>query len=153
MCPICAMGELQTHIVDLSKLEIGTYRLDYQLDTNYFSAIEKTELLGGNVEAHAVLNLRAEDFDLKVSVKGIVQVVCDRCLDPMDLPVEAEDEMEVEEGAKVIDLDWLAYELIVVNLPLVHSHQPGGCNPKMDALLQDHLCTGIEEGNDSDDSM
>jgi hypothetical protein len=27
----------------------------------------------------------------------------------------------------------------------VHSHQEGGCNPEMDALLQDHLCTSLED--------
>jgi hypothetical protein len=27
----------------------------------------------------------------------------------------------------------------------VHSHQDGGCNPEMDALLQDHLCTDVED--------
>ena len=46
---------------------------------------------------------------------------------------------------KQIDLSWLAYELIIVNLPLVHSHQDGGCNPEMDALLQDHLCAEVED--------
>lgn len=147
------MGNWQAHIVELSKLEIGTYRWNYQLDSVYFSAIEGTELLGGCVDAHAVLNLREEDYDLTVSVKGVVQVVCDRCLDPMDLPVNAEDEIEADKAAKIIDLDWLAYEMIVVNLPLVHCHQAGGCNPQMDALLQSHLCTDLEDDTIADGSV
>ena len=63
----------------------------------------------------------------------------------MDVAVNAEDDMEMDEGTEMLDLEWLAYELVIVNLPLVHSHQPGGCNPMMDALLQDHLCTMPED--------
>lgn len=146
------MSEQKNNIIDLSTLEVGHYQFDYQLDSAYFATIEKTELLGGDVSAKAVLDLRQDDFDLTISVHGVVQVVCDRCLDPMDIQVDAQDLMDLEDEGeesadqvKTLDLNWLAYELIVVNLPLVHSHQPGGCNPLIDALLQDHLCTESEE--------
>lgn len=133
------------YIIELSSLEIGHYSFDYQLDNAYLQSIEKTELLGGTVQAQAELNLRERDFDLRIKVEGTVQVVCDRCLDPMDIAVNAEDDMDLDEGTQTLDLRWLAYESVIVNLPLVHSHQPGGCNPQMDALLQDHLCTATED--------
>ena len=133
------------HIIELSKLEIGNYSFDYELDSAYFQSVEKSEVLSGNVHAKAELALREQDFDLRIKVSGVVQVTCDRCLDPMDVAVDAEDDMEMDEGTKMLDLEWLAYELVIVNLPLVHSHQPGGCNPMMDALLQDHLCTTLED--------
>ena len=139
------------HIIELSTLEIGRYSFDYQLDNTYLQSVEKTELLGGAVQAHADLNLRERDFDLRIRVEGTVQVACDRCLDPMDIVVDAEDDMDLDEDTKTIDLEWLAYELVIVNLPLVHSHQPGGCNPQMDALLQSHLCTEPED-EDMDDT-
>ena len=135
----------KSHIIELSKLEIGNYSFDYELDNAYFQSVEKSEVLSGNVQAKAELALRARDFDLRIKVGGVVQVTCDRCLDPMDVAVDAEDDMEMDEGTKMLDLEWLAYELVIVNLPLVHSHQPGGCNPQMDALLQDHLCTTPED--------
>ena len=103
-------------------------------------------LKSGEVKVEAHLNLREYDFDLDIAVKGLVQVTCDRCLDEMDVAINAEEnEWEWDEEPKLIDLSWLAYELIIVNLPLVHSHQDGGCNPEMDALLQDHLCTEVGE--------
>ena len=133
------------HIIELSKLEIGNYSFEYELDSAYFQSVEKSEVLSGHVQAKAELPLRARDFDLRIKVGGVVQVTCDRCLDPMDVAVDAEDDMEMDEGTEMLDLEWLAYELVIVNLPLVHSHQPGGCNPQMDALLQDHLCTTPED--------
>lgn len=139
--------ETNAHIIQLDALNVGEHLFDFQLDDAFFHAIEKSEVLGGQVNVQARLNLREEDFDLQIAVDGVVQVTCDRCLDPMDIPVHAEEndwEWD-EEPVTCLDLEWLAYELIVVNLPLVHSHQPGGCNPQMAALLQDHLCTSLED--------
>ena len=136
----------KSHIVALDSLELGSHVFDFQLDNTYFSRIENSELLGGEASVEVVLNLRECDFDLHVAVRGLVQVICDRCLDEMDVAIDAEeDEWDWDEQPKQLDLSWLAYELIVVNLPLVHCHQDGGCNPEMDALLQNHLCAEVED--------
>ena len=143
------MIDEKSHIVALDSLELGAHVFDFQLDSAYFGEIENSELLGGEVKVEAHLNLREYDFDLDIAVKGLVQVTCDRCLDEMDVAIDAEEnEWEWDDEPKLIDLSWLAYELIIVNLPLVHSHQDGGCNPEMDALLQDHLCTAMDEDDE-----
>ena len=140
------MSENTAHIVLLDSLEIGEHLFDFQLDNSYFSTIENSELLGGAVDVKVRLILHENDFSVDVDVMGQVQVTCDRCLDSMDVDVDIyEEEIELEEDTQQLDLAWLAYELIIVNLPLVHSHQDGGCNPEMDALLQDHLCTALDE--------
>ena len=140
------MSEKTAHIVLLDKLELGEHLFDFQLDNSYFSTIENSELLGGTVDVRVRLILHEEDFAVDMDIVGQVQVTCDRCLDSMDVDVDIyEEEMELEDDPKQLDLAWLAYELIIVNLPLVHSHQDGGCNPEMDALLQDHLCTALDD--------
>ena len=140
------MSEKTAHIVSLDSLEIGEHLFDFQLDNSYFSTIENSELLGGEVDVKVRLILHESDFAVDVDVMGQVQVTCDRCLDSMDVDIDVyEEEIELEDDTKQLDLAWLAYELIIVNLPLVHSHQDGGCNPEMDALLQDHLCTALDE--------
>ena len=138
------------NVIKLDTLQPGKYCFEYHLDGDYLRSVEKSELLDGQVDAKAELHLRELDYDIRVAVNGTIQVTCDRCLEPMEIAVEAEDDMtadtqdESPAQTKQIDLNWLAYELIIVNLPLVHSHQPGGCNPEMDNLLQDHLCTTEE---------
>jgi uncharacterized metal-binding protein YceD (DUF177 family) len=140
------MSEKTAHIVLFDKLELGEHLFDFQLDNSYFSTIENSELLGGTVDVKVRLILHEEDFAVDMDIVGQVQVTCDRCLDSMDVDVDIyEEEMELEDDPKQLDLAWLAYELIIVNLPLVHSHQDGGCNPEMDALLQDHLCTALDD--------
>ena len=143
------MSDKTAHIVLLDQLEIGEHLFDFQLDSTYLTTIEYTELLGGAVDVKVRLILREDDFAVDMDIVGQVQVTCDRCLDAMNVDLDIyEEKMELEEDVKQLDLAWLAYELIIVNLPLVHSHQDGGCNPDMDALLQNHLCTALDDDND-----
>lgn len=137
--------------INLSRLGLGQHVYDLVLNDDFFHALESTEVLGGEVHVQATLNLRATDYDLLLMMKGEVEVTCDRCLEPMTIVVEDEqtfyspdeDHESLDEDG-ILDIQWLAYETIIVNLPLVHSHQPGGCSPEMDALLQSHLCAEPE---------
>lgn len=155
------MSEQSHYIIDLSRLPIGTHSFDIQLDDDFFASLEKTEILSGNISAKATLNLREEDYQLNIAVRGTVFVVCDRCLDPMPLDIDDEQEIFSEDeedeetehrktSNRTLDLTWLAYEIVSINIPLVHSHQPGGCNPQMDLLLQSHLCDEPDPENDTD---
>ena len=146
------MSEKSPYIIDLKRLPIGVHQFDITLDDAFFSSLEKSEVLSGNVAAQATLNLREEDYQLNIAVHGTVFVVCDRCLDPMPIDINDEQEIfsedeedETVESRKskvesVLDLTWLAYEIVSINIPLVHSHQAGECNKQMELLLHDHLC-------------
>ena len=135
-------------MIDLSRLPIGTHVFEIQLDSDFFASLEKSEILSGDVAAKIVLNLREESYKLNIAVQGTVFVVCDRCLDPMPLDIIDEQEIWSEEEENdlspmtthQLDLSWLAYEIVSINIPLVHSHQAGECNKHMELLLQDHLC-------------
>ena len=146
-------------IIDLQRLPIGTHSFDIRLDDDFFASLEKSEVLSGQISATATLNLREEDYQLNIAVHGTVFVVCDRCLDPMPLDINdeqeifSEDEEEVNDQSPMtnyqLDLTWLAYEIVSINIPLVHSHQPGECNKQMELLLHDHLCDEPEDPKDS----
>lgn len=141
------MSENDHYMIDLRRLPLGTHSFDFLLDDDFFASLEKSEILNGNVVCKATLNLREEDYQLNIAVHGTVFVVCDRCLDPM--PLEIDDEQEIfsadEENdqmanGQTVNLQWLAYEIVSINIPIVHSHQPGECNQQMELLLHDHLC-------------
>ena len=141
------MSENNHYIIDLKRLPVGLHSFDIQLDNDFFAGLEKSEVLNGTVACKATLNLREEDYQLNMAVQGTVFVVCDRCLDPM--PLEIDDEQEIfseDEGNDLmannqkVNLQWLAYEIVSINIPIVHSHQAGECNKQMELLLQNHLC-------------
>ena len=141
-----SMQKKEQYIIDLDRLSEGRHTFSFELDSDFLSGMEKTELLGIDAKANADLTLRADGLDLNMDICGKVTVCCDRCLDPMELDVNvSEKHIETEEGTKQLDLAWTAYEMIIVNLPVVHSHPLGGCNPQMAALLQNHLCSTAED--------
>ncbi len=139
------------HIIELDQLELGQHEYDFVLDDAWFKDLEKSEVLGGEARVHAVLEVRKSGYALDMQVSGTVQVVCDRCLQPMDYEVSVTDHMDsADEDSLAMDdrhadLPWLAYELIAINLPLVLRHPEGACDPEMVALLQQHLCSSTTE--------
>ena len=142
------MSKESHYTIDLKRLKIGTHEFELTLDDGFFKNLEKTEVLGGKVEAKIALNLREEDHWLTIAVQGTVIVTCDRCLDPMSLEIDANDEFDSGDASlngeaslnDELDLSWLAYEIVSINIPVVHCHQAGECNKQMELLLQDHLC-------------
>jgi len=147
------MSEQNHYIVDLKRMPIGTHHFDIQLDNDFFTSLEKSEILGGEVAVRATLNLREEDYQLNIAVHGTVFVVCDRCLDPMPLDIDGEQEIWSEDeeangqqptANSQLDLSWLAYEIVSINIPIVHCHQAGECNKQMELLLHDHLCDDLD---------
>ena len=149
-----SMSEKNHYIIDLKRLPLGSHSFDIQLNDDFFASLEKSEILSGTVDGKVTLNLREEDYQLNIAVQGTVFVVCDRCLDPMPLEIEDEQEIFSEDeetgddeivprqssNRQSLDLSWLVYEIVSINIPIVHSHQPGECNQQMELLLQSHLC-------------
>ena len=142
-----SMSENDHYMIDLSRLPLGTHSFDIQLDDDFFASLEKSEILSGKVVGKVTLNLREEDYQLNIAVHGTVFVVCDRCLDPMPLEIEDEQEIFSEDepndqmvNEQMVNLQWLVYEIVSINIPIVHSHQAGECNTQMELLLHDHLC-------------
>lgn len=138
------MSENQRYIVDLNRLELGKHIFEFRLDDAFLQTVESSELKQIDADVKAELVLREDDYELKIRTIGTVSVVCDRCLDLMPIAVDNEETIETEDVDR-LDLKWLAYELIIVNLPLVHCHHEGQCNPEMANLLQQHLCSTTDD--------
>ena len=156
------MSKQNQGIIDLSRLPLGVHEFDIQLDDEFFSSLEKSEILSGTVSAQVTLHLREEDYSLNIAVHGTVFVVCDRCLDPMPIDIHDEQEIWSEDEEEIsnhqsqisntnreLDLSWLAYEIVSINIPIVHSHQAGACNKHMELLLHEHLCDELDPDVDN----
>ena len=147
----------------LNELPRGRHHFSYHLDDGFIEdlpvryGVDKSEITGCTIEAEADLTLRESDYSLHIQAKGRVELICDRCLAPMDYPIEVADDILPDESDEAfsgpgqrsacdtLDLRWLTYELITLNLPLVHSHPEGECMPDMQRLLQSHLCSTMED--------
>lgn len=147
------LNDIQLH---LNELEQGKHHFFFRLDDLFIQGlpanygVDKSEITGCLIDAEADLNLRENDYSLHIAAKGSVQLVCDRCLATMSYPVNVEDDIwpdEDEQSTDTLDLAWLTYEMIIINLPLVHSHPDGECNPDMQPLLHAY---GVDAKNSDD---
>lgn len=146
--------------IDLALLPIGKHEYDVRMDNAFFEELDQEEILGGDAKAHVVLVQKEHSAALTISIIGTVEATCDRCLDPVTIPVEIEDEVVVKIGVApeeldeniwlpaeepVLDLAWLLYEDVELSLPLVICHREGECNPEMQELLRAHAATIADE--------
>ena len=95
--------------------------------------------------------------------------MCDRCLDDMEQPVQADDHLVVKFGTAysedddlitvakdegILDVSWFIYQFVELRIPLRHVHAPGKCNPAMMDVLKEHSAarSGEESAQSSMDS-
>ena len=150
------MCSLESLKIDLKGLKEGQNALQFNLGDAYFEAIEAPEVRRGNVCVDLSVRRTESFFDLDFSIHGTVVVPCDLCLDDMDQEVESEnhlvvkfgdeyseddDLITVEEAEGVLDVAWLIYEFIALDIPIKHVHAPGKCNAAMIKALEEHSAT------------
>ncbi len=101
--------------------------------------------------------------------KGMLQIPCDRCLDPLDHEVDTEYHVIVKYGENYDDgadnllvipysnsylnVAYILYDTILLTIPLRHVHPMGKCNRAMAAVLSRHKGGGDEETEEALDDV
>ena len=137
--------------IDLKALKQDETPLQWELDNNFFQQLEGAQLQSGSLHVSGSIRKAVGFFELQLHSVGTVEVTCDRCLEPMCQPIEADldttvklgmedsydDEViTVDETQPVLDTAWLIYESIALAVPIRHVHQPGDCNVAMSEKLE-----------------
>lgn len=122
--------------------------LRFNLSDDFFEALEQNEIIGGALDVTIIVAQTAGDFfRVSYTLMGKVRVACDRCLDDLDLGIEAsdnvkvcygnallqedEDVRELPAGSNVYDVSWDIYEIAESSLPLQRVHEEDECNLEM----------------------
>ncbi len=140
--------------------------LSYRLGTPDMARWENPDLLGGEVTASVSIRPQGERFVLNVEVNGTVRTVCDRCLDPLDMHIaetygavlyptarpeaysepdpseleaDSRDLLPFDRQTRIIDMEPLLADTIVLGLPLRKVHEEGLCNTSMERVLSSHI--------------
>jgi len=147
------MCQLERFKIDLKALTEDVTPLEYELDDQFFQQLEDAQLQQGSLHVSGSIRKAVGFYELQLHSAGTVRVTCDRCLDPMDQPIEADlrlvvklgseqtdddDVVVVDEAQGVLDTAWLIYESIALAVPIQHVHQLGGCNDAMMRMLEEH---------------
>ena len=139
--------------IDLKALTEENTPLAYDLDNQFFESFEDTLVQGGSVHVSGSIRKATGFYELLLHAVGTVRIPCDRCLDMMDQPIEADlhltvklgseaqendDIIIVDESEGILQTEWFIYESVVLAVPIQHVHQPGDCNDAMMRLLEEH---------------
>ena len=140
-----------------------TAEYQYQLNNDFFLDLDAPEVQKGQVKVTLKVRKTSGIYQLDFHTEGKVIVICDRCLDEMEQPIETEDRLKVKLGSEYSEVDdmvvvpeeegyinvaWFIYEFIALSIPMKHVHAPGKCNKDMVSKLSKHLRVS---GDDEDD--
>ena len=146
-----SMCYLEQFKIELKGLTEEVTPLDYSLDDQFFQSLEDAQLQGGSLHVSGSIRKAVGFYELLLHIDGTVSVPCDRCLEMMAQPVEADQRLVVKLGTEaqedddtiivderdgLLDISWLIYETTALAVPIQHVHQPGDCNVAMSEKLQ-----------------
>ena len=122
----------------------------WDLDDAFFSELDEQEIEHGSLDATLQVSKVSGAYEFHFEVKGNITVPCDRCLEPMQQSIEAQDTIKVVLGQKLEDdgdqitvpadepkwdVAWNLYETIVLAIPISHVHPDGQCTGEIARLL------------------
>lgn len=163
------MKSKNTYVIQFIGLKVGIHDFDFEIADTFFEQLEYSIIHSGNVKVGLSLEKKETMMIANFSVQGEVFTSCDRCNDPIELPVkgvyqlvfkfgtESEDDeslVVLHPDAYEIDLTPHLYELITVSLPTRIIHPKGECNEEMIELLKQYSVVPSDDSdqeNDEDD--
>ena len=138
-------------LIPVSGLALGVHDFKFDIKDDFFADLDYSEVKHGEVTVD--LNIVREELMMTLNflINGKVRVVCDRCADEFDIPIQSEqvffiklgsDEVEESDDVAVVpadqhayDIRSLIYEYIILAIPIYRVHPEGQCNPEVLALL------------------
>ena len=153
--------------IDLKALTEQETLREYTLDDRYFEALDGSQLEHGTLHVSVSIRRMTGFFELLFHTEGTVTVTCDRCLDDMEQPIEADNKLIVKFGAAyaedddtvtideqegMLDVSWLIYEFIMLAIPIKHVHAPGKCNSAMTRKLEE-LSGAVRSGEEEAEAV
>ena len=160
------MDVLDSYKIDLKNMRTDVAEYQFALDDAFFEAVKGTLVKSGKADADLKLRESGGAYVFTFHIKGTVHVPCDRCLDDMDVEIETERMLTVKLGDEyadegdmmilpyedaILNVAWIIYEFIVLEVPLTHVHEPGHCNVEMMEALAAHLVTSSEKPDGSEE--
>ena len=146
------MRSLEFLKIDLKALNEEVTSLEFNLDNDYFEALDGAELKKGSLHVSVSIRKATGFFELQLHSTGNIIIPCDRCLDDMEQPVETDNRLVVKLGSEyseeddiivvpedegILDIAWYIYEFVMLAIPIRHVHAPGKCNPAMTQALEE----------------
>jgi uncharacterized metal-binding protein YceD (DUF177 family) len=134
-----------------SGLSLGHHTFDFRVNDAFFATFDYDEISKCDIKIEIDLEKTERFLKLDFYLSGDYSVPCDRCLDPMQIPVNHNESLIVNFGAEndfdseiwtisskehELILDNFIYETLVLLRPFSTMHEIEDCNRDMLSRLQ-----------------
>jgi uncharacterized metal-binding protein YceD (DUF177 family) len=141
------LKHLDQYIIHFGGLKDGIHNYQFEVDDRFFGEFELSEVRAGKFKINVLLDKKPRLMVLKFEIDGIADLICDRCLDVLHLPVSFTGDLYVKYGQETlerideilvlsyseneINISQFIYESINLSIPLkrIHPDDENG-NPK-----------------------
>lgn len=164
------MKSKREYIIPFIGLKVGFHEFEFQIQDAFFEDRQYSSIHSGTANVRLVLEKKETMMIGEFEIKGSVSTDCDRCNDPIEVPIKGSFKLiftfgnEPSEDESIIvmhpddyelELKDHLYELLIVSLPTRLIHPKGECNEEMIELLSKYTVqqepSGSEDDDDDDD--
>ena len=132
------MKETDKFQIDIFKLKNAKHEYDFEFDSNFFASFEGSIIEKGHGSIRVLLDKTESFITLTITISGVVELICDRSLDPFDFSIESsrsilfkygEEEKEIDDeiimitrSTQRLNLAQYFYEFIGIEIPMKRLH-------------------------------
>lgn len=144
-------------LIPFGGLKLGNHRFDFEINNRFFEEFEYSEYKKGLLTIAVAMEKQQRMLVFTFSISGMIEVVCDRCLDVFETGIsgiyhlfvkfgsdsheESDDVIVIPENETRFDVAHYIYEYITLSVPMRHVHPENdkgesGCDPEIIRRLQ-----------------
>lgn len=142
----------------------GVSEQDFAIGTEFFKNMENPDVIDSDVKVHLRLEHKNDTYYCHFTLQGMMHIPCDRCLDPMEHPVDTtfdiavkfgeeyddsnDDVLVIPEEDVFLNVAYMLYDTLILTIPMRHVHPQGQCNRAMASVLHNHKgSAGVDEAD------
>jgi uncharacterized metal-binding protein YceD (DUF177 family) len=137
---------LRTYDIPFVGLTEGEHSFDYTLNGEFFEIFGNEELIDSSFQVDVILHKKSSFMELSIMFKGSSTVPCDRCSNPLEIPMEGdyfavvrysdtpsdeEDVINILPNEDILNVSQPIFETIALTLPSKRKHKRKDCDPKV----------------------
>lgn len=149
---------IKQFLISLAGLDTGSHQYEFDIDKKFFEHFGNNELQKCTVHVNLDLLKQEDMLVLQFRFVGSIELICDRCLDPFDFPVNGIESVVLKFGGshnnaktdeeiigneqKEIDIRQYIFDFLILKIPFrkVHPDDENGssqCDPEVISKLEE----------------
>lgn len=135
-------------------MPVGTQTFEYRLGKQFFVNMESADIHDADLTVNLTVVHKDDLYDMTFVIEGTITLLCDRCLDNLEWPVDttyhitvkygedynddSDELLIIPESDNYLNVAYMLYDTVALTIPIKHVHPLGKCNRQMSAMLKKH---------------